>query len=185
MPKLEATEREIPDVDGKKGRFAYLLSTAMTNYQSLTSEYEKLTQKAAEGKLTLYLHESMWNSLPKKLLEQLEPIVASKELTAVSDRVILLKVAEHIRHAALDFLYYIDKGLATGLLTVGPALERKLDECEGEKKRIAEERDRVQDNLEQVSTELISVRALYEDCERKRHIQPYRRTGSGSNTSGG
>jgi hypothetical protein len=191
VPKPEAAEHEIPDVDGKRGfRFGELLSRAMTNFQAVSGLLDELTQMAAEGRLTANLPYQIRKGVSEKWIKTLEQIMPNREYTSLSDRVILDTVRERRTTVARDFLYYIDYGISTGTLIPGPASEHKLDECEAEKKRIAEERDRFQDQLEQVSTELISVRALYEDCQRKyeecernRRIHPF--GGTGTDTSGG
>ncbi len=180
IPSPDASKLEIPDVNGKKGRFADLLSTAMTNYQGISALHEEFTKRAAEGKLTADIPYHVAHHVPKDLLKSLKAIAPSKERKALTDRVVLETIANVRNRTTREFLYYIDKGIASGILVEGDALRRKIEECENEKKNIIEERNRLDEDFARVSTELISVRALYEDCERKRRIHP----AGGSGTSG-
>jgi hypothetical protein len=168
----EASQREIPDVNGKKDRFGDLFSRAMTNYQSYRALYDELSERAAQGKLTADLPYEHIRKLSKRAQEELAVIMQSQKLSGVSDHVILQTLGERTSQKARDFLYYIDHAIADGVIVEGEATRRKLAESENEKNKIIAVRDQLQDQLAQVSTELISVRALYDDCEKKRHIHP-------------
>ncbi len=72
---------------------------------------------------------------------------------------------------ACNFLRAMDQALTrpTAALTEGEAFFAKLEKCEKEKNELIEERDLQKRELERVSTELVSVNALYEKClERER-----------------
>lgn len=74
---------------------------------------------------------------------------------------------------ARNFLSLIDEALTnpTPLIEEGPAFFAKLEQCENEKKKIIEERDSLDVELKKLSPAYIRLEALYEDCQRKLHIQ--------------
>jgi hypothetical protein len=92
-------------------------------------------------------------------------------------------------YLARNFLAAVDAALTSPkpLIEEGEAFFSKLKDSEKEKNELTLDRDRLKDDLAQVSAELVSVRALYEDykkkyeeCERKRYFHEFR--GTGTNT---
>ncbi len=167
----EVASTKILSADTKvRSPFNDLLSRAMTNYQMSRTHYDELREKMKQGSISRDIPFLVGQNVAKEKIESLSRMEPTKENTETLDRT-LLEEAKHDRTiAARDFLYYIDYAIASGILVEGEKLRHKLDESVKEKNAIIEERNHLQDQLAQVSTELISVRALYEDCERRRHI---------------
>ena len=74
--------------------------------------------------------------------------------------------------SARNFLRAIDLAISKNALEEGDAFFRKLEDCNVEKKNLTDERDRLNGELEELSTKYIGLKALYEDCQRKLHIKP-------------
>ena len=89
----------------------------------------------------------------------------------------LLDNAEKLRFViARNALAIIDEALAspTPLIVEGERYFAKLEECENEKKNLTEERNQLNAQLEDVSTEILSLRGRLEECQRQLHIHPFR-----------
>jgi hypothetical protein len=160
-----------PDVEGNQFPFSALLSRAMTNYQVNRDFYDELLARVRQGGIISDMAFISTFHPPEELLRQLQTIQRNKQ-GEEADRAILESFKSHRSQTARNFLYYIDYALSSGFIGVGEALERRIDETEKAKKAVIDERDQLRNQLEQVSEELVSVRALYEDCERRRRIQP-------------
>jgi len=172
VPK-EVASTKILSVDGRtRAPFNDLSSRAMTNYQASRTHYDELREKMKTGSISRDIPFLVGQNVTRENLESLSYMEPTQENTETVDRT-LLEQAKHDRTvAARDFLYYIDCAIASGILVVGEALQRKLAECEQEKKGIIGDRDSLRQQLEQVSTELISVKALYEECQKSRGVGP-------------
>jgi hypothetical protein len=165
---VPATSRkEVPKViETHHSSYEDLLSLTMTNYQisrDLLAESLEIA-KRGEGELTKSVPYHLTKELSQRDQESLKAAARSNLLGAASDRVMLDLERDLASKATSNFLFYIDYGIATGLIVSGRGLERKLEACANEKQQTLSELESVRDKLEQVSTELISVRALYEDC---------------------
>jgi hypothetical protein len=165
---------EIPDIEGNRFPFSQLLSRAMGNYQVTRDFYAELLLRAKEGSLTGNLAFMSNFNFPKEVMESVKAIQQSKKGQEDADRSILESFKLHRTISARNFLYYIDYGLASGYIGVGEATERKLTEAEKEKQKMIEERNQLQSDFDEVSEQLVSLRALYDECQRKLHIQPFR-----------
>jgi hypothetical protein len=163
----EASSIKIPDMNGVHAPYSDLVSKAMTDYQSKTNTYAEIQRRAALGAVAVdfpYLVSQKLATL-EQFKDWMKPILNDENTRKIADFVILTQVMSNRDNAARDFLYYIDHGIASGIIVEGDALKRKLTESE-------QERDRFRNECEELSTELISVRALYEECQRKLHIRP-------------
>lgn len=173
VPELVATE--IADAEGKHTNpFGDLLTRAMTNYQISRDLVKETAEKSRQGILIRDLP-YMAGTQSKKFISDIETM--SDKSSELLSRTILERLKRNLLESARDFLYYIDYGIVNRMIVVGQGLERKLTELEKEKQATIRERDVANEQLAAVSTELISVRALYEECERKRHIHPASGTG--------
>jgi hypothetical protein len=151
-----------------------LLSLSMSNYQitrELMAECLELA-KRGKGELTKAYPYHMLKDLPEKDQRSMRLAAANPDLGAESDRSMLETQKEITDKATSTFLFYIDYGIAAGLIVPGQALERKIERSESERKKAIDELNEIRGELEQVSTQLVSVRALYEDCQRRLHIHP-------------
>lgn len=154
----------------RSGKFSDFLSTAMTDYQGTMDTYNEWNERAKQGRLAADRAYLVGMDLPKERIDELDRLSLEQKQTV--DKTMVASAWDKWILAANDFLYYVDFGIVHGIVVVGQGLERKLAESEKAKTAVIVERDHLQEELAQVSTELVSVRALYEECERKRHIRP-------------
>jgi hypothetical protein len=90
-------------------------------------------------------------------------------------RLTLLDNAEKLRFLiARNALSIVDEALAspTPRIVEGEAYFAELEECQKVKKNLGDEKDRANVELQELSAEVVSLRALYEECQRKLHIKP-------------
>lgn len=147
----------------------------MTNYQAMRDalhETEKMA-KDGQGRATRELSHSVLDKLSKEDRRKWEIIAQNRTLSIQSDRGMVEAMTEHATERTRHFLWYIDQAIASGVLVQGDSLRQKLNNCENEKRNLIEERDKLDEEVNRVSTELISVRALYEECKKRSSgIQP-------------
>jgi hypothetical protein len=101
-----------------------------------------------------------------KLAEYLVRIRRPDEIGGLDTQQTVDQMMENILQDAQDFLRAIDKAYSYDL--IGPNEDvRRLQDCE-------KERDKLEAEVERVSTDYIKLQALYEDCQRKLQIQRLR-----------
>ena len=158
----EASSVKNLDLKGKNQSFSLLLSTAMTNYQARKTDYADYQKSPIGAFFTRSLTDQ--KQVQQALTLMLE-FSKNSNLTEFSKLTIPAISRQQTYDSAKEFLHYVDFGITSGIIIEGDALKRRLAESE-------QERDRLRTECEELSTELISIRALYEECQRKQHIKP-------------
>lgn len=98
-----------------------------------------------------------------KLAEYLVRIKRPDEIGELDTQQTVDQMMTDILQSAQDFLRVIDKAYSYDL--IGPNEDvRSLQDCE-------KERDNLKAEVERVSTDYIKLQAMYEDCQKKLHIQ--------------
>jgi len=166
MPDPQKATTDITDAETKRtGKFSEFLARAMTNYQATVQLFNELHGRAKRGSLTSDRGYLVAAGIQVELLDQLQRLIVNGKDYGSIDRTMLDSLEYNVTKNAREFLYYIDYGIASGIIVEGDALKRKLAESRQELVKLGDECDRL-------AEELVTLKGKYEECKRQLHIKP-------------